>query len=103
MLSKYTNLFGTVTAILTFVSGFLVSLGCVPGAVDFAATCNIPWLPPQWVAIVAAVFGFITFILKISRPGGILGSLFGSTAVVVPETSKHSTAGTVTPAQVAQP
>lgn len=102
-MSKFTNIFGTITAILTAISGFLVTIGCTPGAVDFAATCSIPWLPPAWVAIVAAVFGVITFVLKLTRPGGALGSLFGSTAVVVPETSPHSTAGTVTPQQVASP
>ena len=99
MLLQYTNLFGTITAVLTFISGLLVSLGCKPGAADFDATCSIPWLPPQYVAIVAAVFGAVTFILKLSRPGGILGSLFGGTAVVSPTPG----IGTVTPEQVKTP
>jgi len=100
-LTGLTNAFGTITAILTTLTGFLVSMGCTPGAVDFAATCTIPWLPPQYTAIAGGVFGFLTFILKLSRPGGILHSLFGGTAVVIPETNKNSGPGTVTPAQVA--
>jgi hypothetical protein len=103
-LTGLTNAFGTVTAVLTFISGVLVSLGCTPGAVDFAATCTVPWLSalnPSFTAILAGVFGFITFVLKAARPGGFLHSMFGSTAVVVPLAS--SGVGTVTKAQVDAP
>lgn len=96
-LTDFTNAFGTITAVLTAVSGFMVSLGCVPGAIDFAATCAIPWLPTSLTPIAAGVFGGLTFILKMARPGGFLHSMFGSTAVV----STASGPGTVTPAQVA--
>lgn len=98
-ITSLTNAFGTITAILTTISGILVSMGCVPGAADFAATCSIPWLPPSMTAIAGAVFGGLTFILKLSRPGGILHSLFGGTAVIVP--AADTVVGTVTPAQVA--
>ncbi len=98
-LTGLTNLFGTLTAILTTISGVLVSMGCASGATDFAATCAIPWLPPSATAIVAMIFGVITFVLKLSRPGGVLHSLFGGTAVV----SSTPSVGTVTPAQVASP
>lgn len=98
-LTSLTNAFGTITAILTAISGMLVSMGCAPGAIDFAATCSIPWLPASWTAIVAAIFGVLTFVLKLSRPGGVLHSLFGGTAVVTPTPG----VGTVTPEQVKTP
>jgi hypothetical protein len=98
-LTNLTNLFGTITAILTTISGLLVSMGCAAGATDLTATCAIPWLPPSVTAIVAMIFGVITFILKLSRPGGVLHSLFGGTAVVTATPG----VGTVTPAQVATP
>jgi hypothetical protein len=94
--NKLTNTFGTITAFLTMLSGFMVSLGCKPGAVDFAATCSISWLPVEYTAYVAMAFGFVTFLLKLFRPGGVVRNLFGSTAVVTP-TDKP---GTVTAAQV---
>ena len=94
-----TNAFGTITGILTALSAFLVSIGCAPGATDFAATCSVSWLPPTWMPILAGVFGAITLILKLSRPGGILHSLFGTTAVVVDNTQGKP--GVVTKAQVA--
>jgi hypothetical protein len=98
-LTGLTNLFGTLTAILTTVSGILVSMGCASGATDFASTCAISWLPPSATAIVAMVFGVITFVLKLSRPGGVLHSLFGGTAVI----NSTPSVGTVTPEQVAKP
>jgi ABC-type spermidine/putrescine transport system permease subunit II len=101
MFAKYTNLFGTITIILTVITGTLEKMGCMAGAADFAATCNIPFLPVTWMPVLAIAFGVLTFIGKISRPGGWLGSLFGSTAVVVPESK--SGVGTVTPSQVASP
>ena len=106
MLAKLglTNILGTVTAILTVILGIETQLfHCVAGATDLAASCSSDWLPPQFVALAASLFGLGTFIMKLLRPGGILGSLFGATAVVVPESSPHSTAGTATPEHVAQP
>lgn len=103
MFAKYTNLFGTITAVLTVVTGILQKLGCVAGADDFVATCNVPFLPVSWMPWLAMGFGALTFIGKISRPGGWLASLFGSTAVIVPETSPKSVSGTVTPEQVKAP
>lgn len=103
-ITDWTNAFGSITAILTALSGIMVSLGCSPGAVDFAATCNIPWLSsinPTLTVVAAGIFGGITFVLKLARPGGILGSLFGGTAVVVSEAKAG--VGTVTAAQVDQP
>jgi hypothetical protein len=96
---SFTNAFGTVTAVLTALSAFLVSIGCAAGATDFSATCAVPWLPPTWMPILAGIFGTLTFVLKLARPGGALASLFGRTAVIVPEAK--SAPGVVTKAQVA--
>lgn len=98
-ITSFTNAFGTITALLTMLVGFMASIGCTPGAVDFAATCSISWLPSQYAVYAATAFGALSFVLKLSRPGGWLHSLFGSTAVVVPPA--QTVAGTVTPAQVA--
>jgi hypothetical protein len=98
-----TNSLGTITGILTALSAFLVSIGCSPGATDFAATCAVPWLPPSWMPILAGFFGVLTLIGKLLRPGGFLHSMFGGTAVIVPDTSPKSGIGTVTPEQVAKP
>ena len=95
--TKLTNAFGTITLLLATLSGFMVSLGCAPGAVDFTATCAIPWLPLSALPIVTTAFAVLTFTQKLMRPGGVLHSLFGSTAVV----NKTGEPGTVTPAQVA--
>jgi hypothetical protein len=97
---KLTNSLGTITGILTALSAFMVSIGCAPGATDFAATCAVPWLPPAWMPILAGAFGVLTLLGKMLRPGGFLHSLFGGTAVIVPETSPSSGVGTVTPEQV---
>lgn len=102
-MSKFTNLFGTLTAALTTLAALLTALGCAPGASDFSATCSIEWLPAEWVAYVAlaagGVFGVSTLLGKFARPGTKLASLFGSTAVV----SSAPGVGTVTPAQVKTP
>ena len=100
-MSKLTNPIGTITAIITFLIGLMTQLGCAPGATDFAATCNIPFLPASWMVWVTTLFSALLLTAKALRPGGFFRSLFGSTAVVVPETSKNSGAGTVTPEQVA--
>ena len=51
------------------------------------------------MAISASIFGILTLISKLMRPGGTLHSLFGQTAVVVD--GAKSAVGTVTKAQVA--
>lgn len=103
-MTKFTNIFGTVTAILAVISGIMSTvLGCTQDAVTQITTCAVEWLPPQYAVIASAIFGGLSLISKAMRPGGFLHSMFGTTAVVVPSENKHSTAGTVTPAQVAQP
>ena len=98
-----TNAFGTITAILTALTAFLASIGCTPGATDFAATCVIPWLPASWTAVVAGIFGVLTLFGKAVRPGGFLHSMFGGTAVIVSANDPKSGVGTVTPEQVKAP
>lgn len=98
-----TNLLGTITAVVAALTGILSSIGCAPGATDFAATCSIPWLPSAWLPIAGMIFGALVLVGKWLRPGGFLHSFFGGTAVVVPETSPQSGVGTVTPEQVAKP
>lgn len=106
---NFTNLLGTLAAVLTTVAAFLTTIGCAPNAseVVFTATCKIDWLPAEWVAYIAlaagGVFGLSALIGKITRPGPKLASLFGSTAVVVPADNPKSVPGTVTPEQVAAP
>ena len=48
-----------------------------------------------------AAFAGLTLLAKLTRPGGILGSLFGSTAVVVPP--EKAKPGVVTKDQVEAP
>jgi hypothetical protein len=94
-----TNLFGTITAILTILTGLMTQLlGC---AVDAAGVtvCTSSLLPAKYMAIAASVFGILALISKLMRPGGALHSLFGSTAVVVDKAG----VGTVTPSQVKAP
>lgn len=100
-ITNLTNAFGTVTAVLAMLMGFLTSIGCAPGAVDFSATCSIPWLPEQWLPYAGGLTGIVAFIMKLSRPGGWLHSLFGSTAVMLPENHPNSGPGTATPEHVA--
>lgn len=100
-LPNLTNAFGTITAVLTALTAFMASIGCVPGQSDFAATCTIPWLPTTWAPIAAGVFGVLTLFGKLMRPGGFLHSLFGGTAVIVP--ADKAGVGTVTPEQVKTP
>lgn len=97
-----TNAFGTIATICTAITGWMVQQGCI-GTSDFAATCTIPWAPTSWMPYITAVFIGLTLIGKLFRPGGLLRSLFGGTAVVVSEDSSKSGAGTVTPAQVKAP
>lgn len=98
-----TNPIGTLSAITAFLVALMTQLGCSPGASDFASTCSIPFLPASWMVYAAMLFSGLLLLAKALRPGGFIRSMFGSTAVVVPESSPKSTAGTVTPEQVAQP
>lgn len=94
-----TNAFGTVTAVLTALSAIMAQvLSCEPVA-ELAAKCDAAFLSPSMAAYSAAAFAVLTIVLKMLRPGGVLRSLFGSTAVVVPEAK--SGPGVVTKAQVA--
>jgi ABC-type spermidine/putrescine transport system permease subunit II len=94
--NKFTNSIGTITALLTVLSGFMASLGCVPGKADFEASCSISWLPPEYSVYAATGFGALLFVMKLLRPGGFLRNLFGGTAVITPVDQP----GTVTLKQV---
>jgi lysylphosphatidylglycerol synthetase-like protein (DUF2156 family) len=96
---KWTNLVSTITAVLTAVTGIMATLFHCSSTGDLAATCSGDILPAKYMVIASSVFGVLTLVLKMFRPGGIFASLFGETAVVVPEAK--SAPGVVTPAQVA--
>ena len=96
---KWTNLVSTITAVLTVITGIMSQLLHCTSTGDLTATCSGDLLPAKYLVIASSVFGILTLILKSFRPGGILASLFGETAVVVPEAK--SAPGVVTPAQVA--
>lgn len=94
---KYTNLFSTLATVLSGLTIWLGQQGCLSQG-DFAATCSVPWLPASWMPTLAIIFIGLTGIGKLTRPGGIIRSVFGDTAVVTP----NAGVGSVTPAQVAQ-
>lgn len=98
---KYTNAFGTIATALSALTIWLGQQGCLSTG-DFAAKCEIPWLPTSWMPWVSGFFIVLTFAGKILRPGGFLRSLLGGTAVVVSPDSSKSGTGTVTPVQVAE-
>lgn len=98
---NFTNLFGTVTAILTVLSTVAASVLKCEAVSDAAAVCSASFLSPTVAAWAAAGFGILTLVLKMLRPGGILHSLFGQTAVVV--AADKSAPGVVTKEQVAAP
>jgi hypothetical protein len=96
---NFTNILGTLTAILTVLTGVMTQLlGCTTDAVG-VTICASTILPAKYMAISASIFGILTLISKLMRPGGALHSLFGQTAVVVD--GAKSAIGTVTKAQVA--
>jgi len=96
---NFTNILGTLTAILTVLTGVMTQLlGCTTDAVGLTV-CTSTILPAKYLAVAASVFGILTLISKLLRPGGALHSLFGQTAVVVD--GAKSAVGTVTKAQVA--
>lgn len=96
---KWTNLASTITAVLTVLTGIMSQLLHCSSTGDLAATCTGDILPAKYMVIASSVFGILTLALKSLRPGGFFNSMFGSTAVVVPEAK--SAAGVVTPSQVA--
>lgn len=101
---NWTNILGTITTICTLLAGAMAQVfGCSVADGAIVGQCTSTMLPAKYMFFVACAFGVITLISKAIRPGGPLRGLFGSTAVVVPETSKNSGPGTVTPAQVAAP
>jgi hypothetical protein len=94
-----TNILGTITAILTILTGLMTQiLGCAVDAAG-ATVCTGSVLPAKYMAIASAIFGLLTMVAKAARPGGWLHSFFGETAVVVDKPG----VGTVTPAQVKTP
>lgn len=96
---KWTNALGTVTAVLTLVLGVMTQLLNCNSTGDLTAVCTSSVLPAQYTGYAAIVFGILTLFLKAVRPGGILNSLFGQTAVVVSDAA--SKPGVVTTSQVA--
>lgn len=96
---KWTNLASTITALLTVLTGIMSQLLQCTSTGDLAATCTGDILPAKYMVIASSVFGVLTLVLKAFRPGGFLNSMFGQTAVVVPESKAG--VGSVTPSQVA--
>lgn len=96
---KWTNALGTVTSVLTIITAIMSQLLHCTSTGDLAATCTGDILPAAYMVYASAVFGVLTLILKAVRPGGMLASMFGQTAVVVPD--GKNAPGVVTPAQVA--
>ena len=96
---KFTNIASTITAILTVLTGIMSQLLHCTSTGDLAATCSGDILPAKYMILASTVFGILTLILKAFRPGGMLNSMFGETAVVVPD--GKNAPGVVTKAQVA--
>lgn len=96
---KWTNLASTITAVLTIITGIMSQLLHCSSTGDLTATCSGDILPAKYMVIASSLFGILTLVLKAFRPGGIFASLFGETAVVVPEAK--AAPGVVTPSQVA--
>lgn len=81
-----TNAIGTITAILTLLIGVMTQLlGCSAASDGISATCTSTIFPASYMVWAAVIFGILTLVLKLVRPGGALRSLFGATAVVVPD------------------
>jgi hypothetical protein len=102
LLSKFglTNIMGTLTMVMGVALSILAAIGCMPGATDFAATCEVPWLPESWLPLLIGITGGLGFLSKLLRPGTVMRNLFGGTAVIVPYSNPNSGPGTVTPEQV---
>ena len=99
-LGKYSNLLSTIALILSAITGIMAKLLNCSSTGDLTAVCTGSGLiPTQYLGIVAGTFAVLGLILKSVRPGGFINSMFGQTAVVVPDAK--SAPGVVTPAQVA--
>lgn len=113
LLAKYgvVNIAGSITAILAgaiYVAD--TYLGCNIGAVTadpnvaISTTCSLPsWFPASWAPATLGLAAAVAFLGKLFRPGGLLRSFFGGTAVIVDPKNANSTIGTATPADVAKP
>lgn|SRR5574337_963303 len=99
-----TTISSTIAGVLAVIMGIMTQvLGCHVGATDFSAVCTASWVPTNLIGYAAIAFGVLAFVAKMISPGGVLGNLFGSKAVILPENHPKSGVGTVTPEQVAQP
>ena len=99
--TSLTNLASTVTAVLTAITGIMATLLHCSSTGELAATCTGDLLPAKYMVFASSIFGVLTLILKSFRPGGLLHSLFGETAVVVPDSK--SAVGVATKSQVKNP
>lgn len=95
---QFTNAFGTIALVCAGITGWLTQQGCISTG-DLLATCSISWLPTSIMPYVTGAFIVLTLVGKAVRPGGLLHSMLGGTAVVSPTPS----VGTVTPSQVKSP
>lgn len=94
-----TNILGTVAAFVAIAVSLMTDIaGCSVDALG-VTTCKAAWLTPAMGAYAVMLFSGIQLISKITRPGGPLRGLFGTTAVVVPPAEAKP--GVVTPGQVA--
>ena len=98
---NFANAAGSITAILTLLTGLMAQLLNCKALADMVARCETDILPAKYVVATSMVFAIATLLLKSIRPGGLLASWFGQTAVVVP--AIKSGPGTVTKAQVNAP
>jgi hypothetical protein len=96
---KWTNALGTISAVLSFISLAMIQLLHCSSTGDLTAKCETDLIPAPWLAYTSMFFLAVTLALKAVRPGGFIASMFGQTAVVVPDSK--SGPGVVTKAQVA--
>lgn len=90
------GILATISAAMAAIGGCVADNPATPIVGD--AVCTAHWIPPDYAAGAAVAFSGIALIMKALRPGGVLGGLFGSTAVVV--SPEKAGPGTVTKAQV---
>jgi hypothetical protein len=94
------NAIRTVSLIVGAILEIMAKLGeCTVDAAN--PVCSAPWIPTTYAHYAVLAIIVLNFILKATRPGGVLPGLFGQTAVVVPDSKAG--VGTVTATQVAQP
>lgn len=102
---NFSNTLRTVGVIVTALIGLMaVVAGCTaddPSTIMVEATkCTATWLTPEFMGIAVMVMSGLELIAKAIRPGGMLGGLFGQTAIVS-STGKIGTAAMVVPANEA--